>query len=333
MKKLRCDIAGNSCEKCIEASVTCSYNNNTRGGSESRSSCSADGEAQRPGSPPTGECISVVSKPDIPPAPSCLSSPATHTRHTGTPPPGPTHIDFGDKLTGSNDFQGDDPASTLIDSAIATPSFMADLGVWMKSGLSHDINGFDATSSQSGDLIHGFDICYCVDRIISANATMQTKLLWATSLNGCSTSSIDDMLQCQKNVLASCGEFLECSKCSLKSDYMVLVISMCREMVSGIKTLEHITSPEPSAQQCASRRTSHPSSSTERSSGKGNNLGAGGWHLDDEDEMEIIQNLIQVRIRKLKKLVDQLEVAVITNHASYAWIVCGLRDVLDGKLP
>ncbi|KAK8093298.1 uncharacterized protein PG998_014699 [Apiospora kogelbergensis] len=52
------------------------------------------------------------------------------------------------------DFQGDDPASTLIDSAIATPSFRADLGVWMKSGLGHDTHGFDADSSQSGDLIH-----------------------------------------------------------------------------------------------------------------------------------------------------------------------------------
>lgn len=245
-------------------------------------------------------------------------------------------------MTGS---RGGDPSSTLIDSAIATPSFMANLGAWMDSGLAHDTHsearasGFlDAASSQNGDILDDFDICYCVDRIISANATMQVKLIWVSSLDGCSTSSIDDILQCQKNVLASCEAFLGCGKCIHKSGYVVIVISMCREMVSGIKTLQRITSPEPSSsssppQSGAPRRPSNGGSSVERSSSQDNSyLGAGGWHLDDDDEVEIIRNLIQVRIKKLKKLIDLLELVVMTNHASYIWIVGSLRDILDDKL-
>ncbi|KAK7756044.1 hypothetical protein SLS62_001987 [Diatrype stigma] len=172
------------------------------------------------------------------------------------------------------------------------------------------------------DELHEFDLCFCVDLIIAANATMQVKLVWATSLNGYSSSSIDDMLQCQKDVLTSCETFFGCKKCSLRSDYVVLVISMCRELVNGVKALEVITSPESSQ---GLLRPHHQNSSKAK-------LEAGGWRLDDDDEIEIIRHLIQVRKTKLRKLIGQLEHTVSTNHPSYAWIVTNLRKSLDEKL-
>ncbi|EMR65636.1 putative transcription factor protein [Eutypa lata UCREL1] len=220
----------------------------------------------------------------------------------------------------------EDPCSVFIDPTIATPSFIADLSAWTPSST-QDVHAarlaclLDPTSQ--GDELHEFDVCFCIDQIIAANATMQVKLVWATSLNGCSTSSIDDMLQCQKNVLASCETFFGCKKCSLRSDYVVLVISMCREMVNGVKALEVITSPE-----ARSSRRPHPCTEL-FSKGK---LEAGGWRLDDDDEIEIIRHLIQVRITKLKKLIGQLEHTVSANHASYAWVVGNLRKSLDEKL-
>lgn len=226
-------------------------------------------------------------------------------------------------LTADHD---DDPCSTFIDSSIATPSFIADMSAWTPS-LTQDIhtdrNAFLLDAPLQGHELQDIDMCFCSDLIIAANATMQVKLVWATSFNGYSTSSIDDMLQCQKNVLASCESFFGCKKCSLRSDYVVLVISMCREMVNGVKALEVITAPE-----TQTTRIQHPNS---EALGNGN-LEAGGWRLDDDDEIEIIRHLIQVRMTKLKTLIGQLEQTVSANHASYAWIVANLRKTLDDKL-
>jgi len=127
-----------------------------------------------------------------------------------------------------------------------------------------------------------------------------------------------------KNVLSSCDTFFKCSRCSSKPDYVVLAISMCREMVDGVKALEHATSPE-------IRRARRPHLDSEVS-GKPPQLQAGGWQLDDDDEMEIIRHLIQVRITKLSRLVGLVEDAVNARHASYGWIVGSLRRSLDEKL-
>ena len=216
-------------------------------------------------------------------------------------------------LTASHD--GDPCFEFITDLSSGTPSLTQDVHAARLACL------LDTTLQ--GDELHEFDICFCVDLIIAANATMQVKLVWDTSLNGCNTSSIDDMLQCQKNVLASCETFFGCKNCSLKSDYVVLVISMCREMVNGVKALEVITSPE----EQSSRRP-HPDTDTSSKA----RLEAGGWRLDDDDEIEIIRHLIQVRIKKLKKLIGQLEHTVSANHAPYAWIVGNIRKSLDDKL-
>lgn len=180
-------------------------------------------------------------------------------------------------------------------------------------------------ASLKGNELHGFDICFCVDLVLAANATMLVKSVWGTSLNCFSTSSIDDMFQCQKNGLTSCETLLGCSKCSLRSDYVVLVISMCREMVNCVKVLEAITSPE--TQNGGSEK---PHLDSEFSSKA--NLEAGGWRLDDEDEIEIIRHLIKVRITKLRKLIGQLEHIVTANYASYTWVVGSLKQNLDNTL-
>lgn len=101
--QLRCDIEGNSCEKCIEAGVTCSYNS-TRAGSENRSSCSAEGVIQRPDSPPTGECIAVINRPDNRPA--APSPPPPDAGLHDNLPSGATHPHFGSNSSGDEGEQG-----------------------------------------------------------------------------------------------------------------------------------------------------------------------------------------------------------------------------------
>ncbi len=214
-----------------------------------------------------------------------------------------------------------------MDISAMTPVMTPDPNTGLPQDLhtDHFVSMLDSSTTLQGDDLHDFDFCFCVDSITDANAMVQTKLVWSNWLQGYSASSIDDMLQCQKNVLASCETFFNCKNCSNKWNYVALVISMCRELVSGVKTLESITTRGP---QTFLRRQPRSDSDFSGSS----RLEAGGWRLDDDDEMEIIKHLVRVRTTKLRKVIDQLESTVSSNHVSYLWVVGNLKKTLDDNL-
>ncbi|KAI8629228.1 hypothetical protein F5Y19DRAFT_94147 [Xylariaceae sp. FL1651] len=172
-------------------------------------------------------------------------------------------------------------------------------------------------------------VCHCLDQIMSANEIMQVKLVWGASPQKGLAVSVDDMLQCQKDVLGSCEALLECSKCSLRSDYVMLIVSMCHEMMTGIGDLVAITL---SGSQNRSSKRSRSDASGDRSNSVPRELKAGGWRLDDEDEMQVIRCLIGIRITRLGSLISQLEKAVNANHSAYKWIVRALRQVVTEKI-
>lgn len=94
-------------------------------------------------------------------------------------------------------------------------------------------------------------------------------------------------------------------------------------MVHGINALRIVASAEPQ-----SLKRQHPDSEASSVNGQ---LGAGAWRLDDEDEIEIIRHLIQVRMVKLKKLVDLLEEVVMRSHVLYLPVVQSVRNGLESK--
>ncbi|KAL7940480.1 hypothetical protein V8C42DRAFT_226162 [Trichoderma barbatum] len=316
MKKLKCIIEADSCEKCIERGVRCSYR--ATGEPEIRNSPSPDSNMTQLDISTSSDGASVYNK-----ATSYNTSPQSGASCNGSGDGSSPSRGKTDACLSANDDE--DHYSTFIEATLSTPHFIADLSAWTPS-LEQEVCTVPRDrlpeAAIKGNELQGFDICFCVDLVLAANATMLVKSVWGTSLNSFNTSSIDDMFQCQKNVLASCEILLGCGKCSLRSDYVVLVISMCRELVSGVKVLEVITSPE--TQNGSSEK---PNLDSEFSSKA--NLEAGGWRLDDDDEIEIIRHLIKVRITKLRKLIGQLEHIVTANHASYTWVVGSLKQSLD----
>ncbi|KAL6796263.1 hypothetical protein GGI42DRAFT_356403 [Trichoderma sp. SZMC 28013] len=315
MKKLKCIIDADSCEKCIERGVRCSYR--VTGEPGNRNSQSPDHHMAEIDMSTSSDGTLAYNKTSS--YNTSSQSGASFNGSSDSSPPSVGKADASLSINGDEDHY-----SAFIDPAMGTPQFMADLTAWTPS-LDQEVctvarDRLPEASLKGGEL-QGFDICFCVDLVLAANATMLVKSVWGISLNCFSTSSIDDMFQCQKNVLTSCETLLGCSKCSLRSDYVVLVISMCREMVSCVKVLESITSPE--TQSGSSEKPNLDSKA---------NLEAGGWRLDDEDEIEIIRHLIKVRITKLRKLIDQLEHIVTANYASYTWVVGSLKQNLDNTL-
>ncbi|KAM7200685.1 hypothetical protein V8F20_005187 [Naviculisporaceae sp. PSN 640] len=359
MKKLRCKIEPDGCEKCLESGVTCSYGGTRRQGRGSVSSSSGGpfgsgtSSASSTSSGPSS-VDSSVSHADTTTGSTCgpggtkavsprdqlaQASVSQNSTSPGTKSSSEIHVDTSITCRTPTQQPNQDAISASLDTVMGTPSFMAELNAGGPSGFIQDdfTQEMQAAHAQfpdlMGDALQGHDlpdfgICFCLDLIISANASMQVRLVWSAWLDGNSTSSIEDILQCQKNVLASCDSFFQCKRCSSKPDYVVLVISMCREMVDGVKALEQITSPEAlrSRSQRPHEHVGHGDVA------KKPRLEAGGWQLDDDDEIEIIRHLIQVRITKLRKLVGQLEHAVSAGgHASYGWMVGNLRKSLDDK--
>ncbi|KAI8631480.1 hypothetical protein F5Y19DRAFT_493385 [Xylariaceae sp. FL1651] len=170
--------------------------------------------------------------------------------------------------------------------------------------------------------------CRCLEQLMSANEAMQVKLVWGTSAQAGSAVSVDDMLQCQKDMLASCGTLLECNICSLRSDYVMLVVSMCREMMNGIMDLSAMIIPN---SQHGSRKRAF-SEANDGTLASFQRVNAGGWRLDDQDEMAVIKSLIGIRITRLRSLIARLEKAVNTHHSDYEWIVNALRQIVTEKV-
>ncbi|KAI0487166.1 hypothetical protein F4859DRAFT_468399 [Xylaria cf. heliscus] len=167
--------------------------------------------------------------------------------------------------------------------------------------------------------------CHCLEKLMGANEDMQVKLVWgAYPLNGV-TVSVDDMLQCQKDILVSCETLLECERCSLRSDYVMLVVSMCAEMMNGIADLS--TMLLPGSQSGSSKRTR-----SESDGGRKRGLKAGGWRLDDDDEIQVIKSLIGIRITRLGSLISLLETAVNTHHPAYEWVIRALRQSITERI-
>jgi hypothetical protein len=190
-----------------------------------------------------------------------------------------------------------------------------------------EVSGAEAREAKSPQPLP--TACHCLDQIMGANETMQVKLVWGGSSRKGPTVSADDMLHCQKDILASCETLLECSRCSLRSDYVMLIVSMCHEMMNGIGDLDAMTLP--GSQYEGSKRSRSDASGGKLTSVK-RGLKAGGWRLDDEDEMQVMRCLIGIRITRLGSLITQLEKAVNANHSAYEWIVRALRQVITEKI-
>lgn len=243
---------------------------------------------------------------------------------------------------GANDDPGKVALVPSEVSSMSTPTIAA-ASISEQSYWTYTFGPGSSTLSESGNLTNRDEIkipglrlhepplvepspaaCPCLEQLMQANEDMQVKLVWgAYGLNGV-TVSVDEMLQCQKDILVSCETLLGCKACSQRSDYVMLIVSMCHEMMNGIGDLSAMLSTKP--QQGGSKRPRSESDARRR------DLKAGGWRLDDEEEINVIQSLIGIRITRLGSLITLLEKAVKENHPAYEWVIRALRQSITEKI-
>lgn len=155
---------------------------------------------------------------------------------------------------------------------------------------------------------------------------------------GCSrdpSTSTDQILQHQKLALMRCEDLLKCQRCCSRSDFIMLIISMCDRMLSSLHSvLERARQGRQHGQSqgsCVQRETQNNAMSSTfnvNNSSRGRpRLQIGAWQLDDEDELQVLQSLLKLRFAKLGDFVNEIGKVVDINHwPAHQHIVLNLRE-------
>jgi hypothetical protein len=165
------------------------------------------------------------------------------------------------------------------------------------------------TSSQSA--------CSCFKQAMSTNEAIEV-IIWGQQET---LGDVYSILQQQKAALAKCEDLLECRGCNAQPPYVMMLLSMCRNLLatldrvcqrpSGVETRGIPTSSERNV-ECQKKRKI----------GEGDDGGVD-FHrtygniiqerkLDDDDELSVLRSLVSVRVRMLSRILGKLD-RVVSN--------------------
>ncbi|KAE8329430.1 hypothetical protein BDV39DRAFT_203060 [Aspergillus sergii] len=137
-------------------------------------------------------------------------------------------------------------------------------------------------------------------------------------------SNAQHTLCLQKDALASCETLLECPTCSAQSAHITMVTHISDRMLTSIRDL---VSASPMVRSLAYRDGLISSQSGSYNDPGDTGLQIRRWKLDNEDEMQVLRSLVNVRITKLNSLLNRLEKIVIVHQwSSHVSIVRDLQE-------
>ncbi|RWA13057.1 hypothetical protein EKO27_g2046 [Xylaria grammica] len=133
----------------------------------------------------------------------------------------------------------------------------------------------------------------------------------------------DDMLRYQKKALIECEELLECRRCTTQSAYTMLLLSMCRRILTTLGDLCHDASwggndtdtrsghgPEDRKR----RKYGDDGDGIDDSRSRGYGISIRNRQLDDDDEHLVLQSLLTARVARLGRLLSTLDKIVSEHH-------------------
>ena len=172
--------------------------------------------------------------------------------------------------------------------------------------------------------------CSCSE-MVRTYEKAEMYLVWAPrDHSGAVSIEVDEVLRCQKTVLASCEAVLSCNLCHLQSEKVMLMISICNKLLASLVNmsidLPSITqrSVTPSRSEYNSPRCEMPIGGVH---GRGLNFELNVWKIDDEDKNQVLRSLINARATRLEALLDKIGEKVTTN----SWLVhrSMIRDLIQ----
>ncbi|RYP10385.1 hypothetical protein DL764_000719 [Monosporascus ibericus] len=187
-----------------------------------------------------------------------------------------------------------------------------------------------ATSSSNH---HRHDECACFSRVMRTFEVVEVNLVWDL---GQLSDIRSNVLQLQTRALVECEDLITgCVSCTRQSAYVLLVVSLCGKILSSLETVcSRMMLPGPSSDDDGGGRSFGQVASPAHSrrpgacQGGGGHLGLGAcyensntrsrlnirrWHIDDDDELQILQTLLTKRLKHLDNLLERLE-ELISSH-------------------
>ncbi|RYP63650.1 hypothetical protein DL769_006905 [Monosporascus sp. CRB-8-3] len=188
-----------------------------------------------------------------------------------------------------------------------------------------------ATSSSNHNHYHE---CTCSSRAVRAFEVVEVNLVWDLAQLPDVRSNV---LQLQTRALVECEDLITgCTSCTRQSAYVLLVVSLCGKILSSLETAcSRMMVPGPSSDDdddgCRSfGQEELPAHSRRPDAGQGgggpfglgachensntrSRLNIGRWHVDDDDEPQILQTLLTKRLERLDRLLQRLE-ELISGH-------------------
>ncbi|KAI1337317.1 hypothetical protein F5Y15DRAFT_158597 [Xylariaceae sp. FL0016] len=101
--------------------------------------------------------------------------------------------------------------------------------------INHGAKAAANTSNGSPDNFHTFHSqyqCSCFAQAISVHENIEVNLVGVLHDH---SGTAEELLKQQKNCLAECENLLECNPCCSRSDYVMLILSMCMKIASSLE--------------------------------------------------------------------------------------------------
>ncbi|KAM0351068.1 hypothetical protein ACHAPU_002849 [Fusarium lateritium] len=128
------------------------------------------------------------------------------------------------------------------------------------------------------------------------------------------------ILQHQKSILVR-FESLRCGTCWSRSDFVMLIITMCDRMLTSLEAVERFVSSKTDDRNGVGSNTNTAADANADLSHLSRQHqvlppGMNAWQIDDDDQQELVVSLIKSRVTRLGNLIAMAEGAVSAN----AWL-------------
>ncbi|KAK5631409.1 hypothetical protein RRF57_007123 [Xylaria bambusicola] len=162
--------------------------------------------------------------------------------------------------------------------------------------------------------------CSCFSQAVSTYEAIEVAVWGQNEL----WRNVDDMLRYQKKALIECEELLECRRCTAQSAYTMLLLSMCRSILTTLGDLcqgtswggsDTTTSQEHGPDDRKRRKCREDGGEgADESRSRRYGISIRNRQLDDDDEHLVLQSLLTARVARLGRLLGTLD-RIVSEHS------------------
>ncbi|KAI0906514.1 hypothetical protein F4824DRAFT_312795 [Ustulina deusta] len=338
ISKLKCSGEPHGCQRCLAKKIDCCYPSPPRGNSHKKTQSQSRARAPAPvPTPPETPQFQSQSRPSSAPADATTDDDFITVISNQDTTYSSTIDDLDLSLGGFevSDFTTPESIPRLLsDGEYMDPSDA--MRSWQQpfTFTPDDIKSPWNSTPEREDVVFGTDnkispvastpdtsdsSCSCFLQAVSTYEAIEVAVWGQNEL----WRNADDMLRYQKKALIECEELLECRRCTTQSAYTMLLLSMCRRILTTLGDLCQGTSwggsdtminQEHGPEDRKRRKYGDDGEGTDESRSRGYGISIRNRQLDDDDEHLVLQSLLTARVARLGRLLSSLD-KIVGGHS------------------